>query len=902
MKAYLIENRQIRIFISSTFRDMQPERKYLVEKVFPALKKYCRDIDVTLVELDLRWGINEEESKQGKVAEICLKAIENTQPFFIGLLGERYGWIPLREEITVNTLAYPWIDQDLTEELSITEIEMQFGALRSKENINAYFYLRAPEMETLEEFKEKSGSKEAHKLERLKNSIRSQKKYSVQDYLSVEDLGIKVENDFKSLVNNLFPQGELSRLEKERLQQKAFLKSRTGVYIDEPDYYERINSFMASDVSALVITGESGMGKSALIANWIAINEQSFEGKLIYHFVGNTRMAGDYRIITQRLINEIRAIYGWEEKENEFEPFNNNPSVNSEKQKEELEKLLVSVADKGTLLIVLDGVNQLSEYENAKLLNWLPIFPENVKTIYSTLSEDVTMKVFYNRGYEQLELQPLTQVKREQLITDYLKFYGKSLLPEQVKRIAENKECKNTLVLRTLLEELRVFGVHEEVDTHINTYLEASDINSFFDRVLTRFEKSYNQNDCMVQELLSLISVSREGLSEDELLCMTETPPLYWSHFYHAFYNHFVTKNGLLSFGHQFLRDASWNKYIHNVAAKKEWSSKIIAFFEQPTEKSKRQYDELPYQFHQLQDFDKLHNFLLDFDVFDYIYEKDKYELGIYWKTLIETNKEKYRLRKYLELKAYDVVETKLARLYYNIGFFVFSLFYDSSLALEYVERSIEILERLYIEATIIDNKPDTSTNGNNLLKAYINRGVFYESIANYNKVIENCDKCIHLGEQLRIEGMLFSEGELAKAFTNRGVAFDHKKKYDKALLDKNKSIELWKRMKDEGVLDDEDENNLALAYMNRGITYSSLTKYEDAIADLTKSVEIWERRKNEGRVINESNLEKAYFIHNQISYDMKAEKQKECPAAEMKIVYGKSFAKGIINNRKKII
>jgi hypothetical protein len=91
MQSKLIENRQIRVFISSTFRDMQTERDYLVAKVFPALRRYCAERDVSLFELDLRWGISEEESKQGKVVDICLKEIQNTTPFFIGLPGERYG-------------------------------------------------------------------------------------------------------------------------------------------------------------------------------------------------------------------------------------------------------------------------------------------------------------------------------------------------------------------------------------------------------------------------------------------------------------------------------------------------------------------------------------------------------------------------------------------------------------------------------------------------------------------------------------------------------------------------------------------------------------------------------------------------------------------------------------------
>ena len=81
----LIDNRQIRIFISSTFRDMQDERDYLMKRTFPKLRKLAAERDVTLTELDLRWGITEEESKSGKVVEICLREIENSIPFSLEL-------------------------------------------------------------------------------------------------------------------------------------------------------------------------------------------------------------------------------------------------------------------------------------------------------------------------------------------------------------------------------------------------------------------------------------------------------------------------------------------------------------------------------------------------------------------------------------------------------------------------------------------------------------------------------------------------------------------------------------------------------------------------------------------------------------------------------------------------
>jgi hypothetical protein len=55
---------------------------------------------------------------------------------------------------------YLWIESDLSAGRSITEIEMQYGVLRSKDNINAYFYLRLPEVAVPDDFKEKTGGEE----------------------------------------------------------------------------------------------------------------------------------------------------------------------------------------------------------------------------------------------------------------------------------------------------------------------------------------------------------------------------------------------------------------------------------------------------------------------------------------------------------------------------------------------------------------------------------------------------------------------------------------------------------------------------------------------------------------------------------------------------------------------
>jgi hypothetical protein len=74
---------------------MHAERDHLVRVVFPELKKLCRGKRVHLTDVDLRWGVSEKDAQDGKALDICLNEIDTCRPYFLGLLGHRYGWIPL---------------------------------------------------------------------------------------------------------------------------------------------------------------------------------------------------------------------------------------------------------------------------------------------------------------------------------------------------------------------------------------------------------------------------------------------------------------------------------------------------------------------------------------------------------------------------------------------------------------------------------------------------------------------------------------------------------------------------------------------------------------------------------------------------------------------------------------
>ncbi|HSI64668.1 MAG TPA: DUF4062 domain-containing protein, partial [Candidatus Saccharimonadia bacterium] len=138
------QSRSIRVFISSTFRDMQKERELLVKEVFPELRRVCDERFVSFTEVDLRWGITREKQSEGKVLPICLEEIQACRPYFIGLLGERYGWIPTTVPPALMERE-KWLEEHVSKGASVTELEILHGVLNDTQmQRHAYFYFRDP--------------------------------------------------------------------------------------------------------------------------------------------------------------------------------------------------------------------------------------------------------------------------------------------------------------------------------------------------------------------------------------------------------------------------------------------------------------------------------------------------------------------------------------------------------------------------------------------------------------------------------------------------------------------------------------------------------------------------------------------------------------------------------------
>src|SRR5208282_3402150 len=372
------QTRQIRVFISSTFRDMQAERDHLVKFVFPQLRRLCELRGVTWGEVDLRWGVTDEQAAEGKVLPICLEEIKRCRPYFIGLLGERYGWIP--DALPADLLERePWLKEHLHGKTSVTELEVLHGVLRNPEMAgHAYFYFRDPAYVNSIPEKDRKGftaenAEDAEKLRNLKENIRRNGFPVRENYPDPKVLGELVLADLTAVIDKLFPEGsQPDPLDREAMDHEAYAQSRERVYIGRQEYFDRLDTHAAAnDTQPLVILGESGSGKSALLANWVARYRQAHPDALVLqHYVGATPYSADWAAMLRRLMGEFKRRLDIQQ------DIPNQPDA----LRSTFPNWLYMAATKGRVVLVLDALNQLEDRDGAPDLVWLPpVLPENVR-------------------------------------------------------------------------------------------------------------------------------------------------------------------------------------------------------------------------------------------------------------------------------------------------------------------------------------------------------------------------------------------------------------------------------------------------------------------------------------------------------------------------------------------
>ncbi len=601
---------ELRVFISSTFRDLQEEREHLVKKIFPEIRALCRERGITFTEIDLRWGLTDEEVVLGQVIRTCLEEIDKCRPYFIGLVGERYGWAPPLPEYYKDPDLFknwPWLEDAAMEGSSITDIEFRHGALNDPSAAgHSRFYVRRQRRSLADTSRTAELDEERVKLEDLKDRVR-RTGLTVEEFRDPVSLGELIYDELIEIIERDFSDARTpTPLELERSRHAAFAASRRRAYIPNAEYLTRLNNWLTGDdARPVVLYAESGSGKSSLLSFWCEqLRRRHPDLHVLEHYVGIGAGDSDHLGIIRHVIEEIKVRY---ERSEEI------PS-----RPEELERAFANWLgfNVGTpMLLVLDGINQLSG--RALDLHWLPpAMPEGIRLVISSTVE-TTLVDLRTRGWIELGMQPLSEAEREAVVVRFLAEYGKALSPGQVKRIAADVKCAHPLFLRTLLEELRLQGVHEHLELALDKLLLTTGTEDLFQQVLERLEDDYGTKS--VREVLTLIFASRSGLSEDDIEIVTGISRLKLSTLLLGLDYHLVRRDGLLSFFHDYLRRAVEKRYLIDQHKRREPSERLAAHFRSllPTLQTSL---ELLHALETLHDQDSLEDVLTDISHFELLW------------------------------------------------------------------------------------------------------------------------------------------------------------------------------------------------------------------------------------------------------------------------------------------
>ncbi len=622
-EAAAAKDREIRVFISSTFRDMMRERDLLVKRVFPALRRLCARRFVTFTEVDLRWGITQEQSAEGQVLPLCLAEIERSRPYFLGLLGERYGWIPdsIRPEIIERE---PWLKEHLHDRTSVTELEVLHGVLNNPAMAgHAFFYFRDPaygvdpekfpditdderremaerdipwEIENLgaAEATRRTEERKA-KLAALKQRIRDSKLPLVDPYANPEALAESVRKQFDELIDRLYPEDQTpDPLTQERLAHEAHARNKLFGCIERPAHLAALTAF--SDLAdtggkGLVLTGESGGGKTALLAAWAWDRAQENpEDFLFQHYFGATPDSASPEGFLRRLMGELKARFGIAEA----------IPADPEKLREALPAWLAMTPRDVQIALVLDGLNQVQGGDADRRLRFLPRqFPQHVTVLASALPGPA-LDALRERGWTEYGLPKATEAEADAMVAEYLRQIGRFVdargrpIETPLRRqIVAAPGSRNPLFLRTVLEELRQFGSFERLPARVAHYLEARDPKELFLRVIRRWQEDFDGRDHdgrdrdLVRRALTHLWAARQGLSEPEWLELLGSdlgseslPRALWSPLFLALEPHLSQRAGLFAYGHDFLRQAVEQTWLTQPDAQRAARLAIADYFE----------------------------------------------------------------------------------------------------------------------------------------------------------------------------------------------------------------------------------------------------------------------------------------------------------------------------------
>lgn len=433
----------------------------------------------------------------------------------------------LRTAARAGSLSSPLLEKYLC---SATEQEIQAGALQA-EGAAEHVFCFSRRITSLPLGPQSAGYRDlaaggqpdeesTEMLARLRENLRTTLQGNFKEYQAAWDGSspgtVHLDalcSDVKSSLEKVIL-AEIARLQEEdplqveRSAHADFGSSLAAGFTGRADLLERISKyFQQPGRSALVISGASGSGKSALLAAAIQqAMRQHPQALLLQRFIGVTPGASSGRLLLNSLCLEI---------ESSRDRKSGTVPTDYRSLMLKLPKLLATFTPAAPLILFVDALDQLPSTDPARSLKWIPAnLPPNVWMVVS-LTPGNLLRTLETRSLpgNRLELPPLPAGEGIALLDRWLASAGRALQPGQKQQVLQGfQECGLPLYLKLAFEEARLWRSTETPEPL------PPDIPGMIRRMLHRLGRDSNHGQVLVSRSLGYLGAARNGLSEDEIM------------------------------------------------------------------------------------------------------------------------------------------------------------------------------------------------------------------------------------------------------------------------------------------------------------------------------------------------------------------------------------------------
>ncbi|XP_072002470.1 tetratricopeptide repeat protein 41-like [Engystomops pustulosus] len=625
---------------------------------------------------------------------------------------------------------YPWVLESRNKTCSFTELEVT-QALLSQDSQSQYFYFRDYQYieEKLQQAQEKDrwsilssfaseNEVEELKIWELKVSI-VDKGLPVRFFKTKEELGTLVLKDWWNVIEKLYPlrttpvnighehnlaqayhRAYAESLCKDFVASQGLDKLFTvldtfacGHQQNEHSDILNVASRLQTEKCILLLHGARGCGKSTAVAKWLHLfKRHNPKASVISYFVGSSGRREDIMCFMRYCITLLQCDYFDIQMDELYSGENMNdwwefPLL--------VEAFLASVALKPCVL-VLDGADELSgihgvNAQQAKGFHWLPArLPNHCRIIMTTRTSHLSYKGLMSRSDVQIEeLKIISDTdERLRIFHKHLAMPSRKVPPCVMESIENKKRKVSPLQLAVLASELRICP---DMDHCIDNPMETLSTEQQWSLLIKHWVKHFSwpreckkknwapksvfgsdiQNSGWVVDVLCLLTTSRYGLCEDDILQLLkklgyknqhEVTPFHWTAFRSATSKWIWEKpDGLLQIHHQSFHDAivhllfgvampdgeSLDYTFQNTVSRKKgrFHHVLLKYFQQ-MEISRQVYEEVPWHLKVMGKLPDLYRFLVNKRTLDLICRSMKHgcqmkmDLIHYWKMLLHAGKD----------------------------------------------------------------------------------------------------------------------------------------------------------------------------------------------------------------------------------------------------------------------